>query len=66
MFRNNFNYFSHFKFFYLKIFLNYGLQAEVWSVFVAVIRKSNRNLEACSRVGLIGIVSFFEILNKMS
>ncbi|CAJ0941809.1 unnamed protein product, partial [Mesorhabditis belari] len=30
-----------------------GLQAEMWSVFVAVVRKSNRNLEACSRVGLI-------------
>ncbi|MFH4978421.1 hypothetical protein AB6A40_005130 [Gnathostoma spinigerum] len=29
------------------------LQAEVWSVFVGVVRKSNRNLEACSRVGLI-------------
>lgn len=29
------------------------LQAEIWSVFVAVVRKSFRNLEACSRVGLI-------------
>lgn len=32
------------------------LQAEVWSVFVGVVRKSNRNLEACSRVGLISMV----------
>uniref|UniRef100_A0A1I7XJX4 DUF4704 domain-containing protein n=1 Tax=Heterorhabditis bacteriophora TaxID=37862 RepID=A0A1I7XJX4_HETBA len=29
------------------------IQAEVWSVFLAVTRKSKRNLEACSRVGLI-------------
>ncbi|GMT19970.1 hypothetical protein PFISCL1PPCAC_11267, partial [Pristionchus fissidentatus] len=28
-------------------------QAEVWSVFVALIRKSIRNVEMCSRVGLI-------------
>ncbi|GMR43276.1 hypothetical protein PMAYCL1PPCAC_13471, partial [Pristionchus mayeri] len=28
-------------------------QAEVWSVFVAVVRKSIRNVEMCSRVGLI-------------
>uniref|UniRef100_A0A0N5B0I0 BEACH-type PH domain-containing protein n=1 Tax=Syphacia muris TaxID=451379 RepID=A0A0N5B0I0_9BILA len=32
------------------------LQAEVWSVFVGVVRKSNRNLEACSRIGLISLV----------
>uniref|UniRef100_F1KPT4 Putative neurobeachin homolog n=1 Tax=Ascaris suum TaxID=6253 RepID=F1KPT4_ASCSU len=32
------------------------LQAEMWSVFVGVVRKSNRNLEACSRVGLISMV----------
>ncbi|CAJ0580841.1 unnamed protein product, partial [Mesorhabditis spiculigera] len=32
------------------------LQAEVWSVFVAIVRKSNRNLEACSRIGLISKV----------
>uniref|UniRef100_A0A1I8AI95 Putative neurobeachin homolog n=1 Tax=Steinernema glaseri TaxID=37863 RepID=A0A1I8AI95_9BILA len=30
-----------------------AIQAEIWSVFVAIARKSNRNLEACSRVGLI-------------
>ena len=30
-----------------------ALQAEIWSVFVALVRKSNRNLEACSRVSLI-------------
>ncbi|TKR77171.1 hypothetical protein L596_018191 [Steinernema carpocapsae] len=30
-----------------------AIQAEIWSVFVAIVRKSNRNLEACSRVGLI-------------
>ena len=28
-------------------------QAELWSVFVAIVRKSFRNLEACSRIGLI-------------
>uniref|UniRef100_A0A915DTL0 Neurobeachin alpha-solenoid region domain-containing protein n=1 Tax=Ditylenchus dipsaci TaxID=166011 RepID=A0A915DTL0_9BILA len=31
----------------------HGMQAEIWSVFVAIVRKSFRNLEACSRVGLI-------------
>ncbi|KAI6202519.1 Rugose [Aphelenchoides besseyi] len=31
------------------------LQAEIWSVFVAIVRKSFRNLEACTRVGLISI-----------
>uniref|UniRef100_A0A914C7G9 Neurobeachin n=1 Tax=Acrobeloides nanus TaxID=290746 RepID=A0A914C7G9_9BILA len=30
-----------------------SLKAEIWSVFVAIVRKSFRNLEACSRVGLI-------------
>ncbi|KAF8356627.1 sel-2 [Pristionchus pacificus] len=30
-----------------------SFQAEVWSVFVAVVRKSIRNVEMCSRVGLI-------------
>ncbi|KAE9554648.1 hypothetical protein FO519_002135 [Halicephalobus sp. NKZ332] len=30
-----------------------SIQAEIWSVFVAIVRKSFRNLEACSRVGLI-------------
>ncbi|VDO39425.1 unnamed protein product [Haemonchus placei] len=29
------------------------LQAEIWSVFLAVVRKSKRNLEACSRISLI-------------
>ncbi|KAH7731827.1 LPS-responsive vesicle traffickingbeach and anchor containing isoform 1 [Aphelenchoides avenae] len=32
-----------------------SLQAEIWSVFVAIVRKNFRNLEACSRVGLISI-----------
>lgn len=30
-----------------------NLQAEVWSVFIATLRKSLRNLQACSEVGLI-------------
>uniref|UniRef100_A0A7E4V5F5 BEACH-type PH domain-containing protein n=1 Tax=Panagrellus redivivus TaxID=6233 RepID=A0A7E4V5F5_PANRE len=32
-----------------------SMQAEIWSLFVAIVRKSFRNLEACSRVGLISI-----------
>ncbi|KAK6744681.1 hypothetical protein RB195_011415 [Necator americanus] len=32
------------------------LQAEIWSVFLAVVRKSKRNLEACSRISLISKV----------
>lgn len=32
-----------------------SMQAEIWSVFVAIVRKSFRNLEACSRVGLISV-----------
>lgn len=30
-----------------------SLQAEVWSVFIAILKKSMRNLQACTRVGLI-------------
>uniref|UniRef100_A0A915Q760 BEACH-type PH domain-containing protein n=1 Tax=Setaria digitata TaxID=48799 RepID=A0A915Q760_9BILA len=37
------------------------LQAEVWSVFIGVVKKSARNMQACSRVGLIS-----EILNRLS
>ncbi|PAV82534.1 hypothetical protein WR25_15898 isoform B [Diploscapter pachys] len=33
-----------------------SLQSEIWSVFVAIVRKSNRNLDACSRVGLISTI----------
>lgn len=33
-----------------------SLQAELWSVFIAIVRKSNRHLEACSEVGLICLV----------
>lgn len=29
------------------------LQAEIWSVFIAILRKSVRNLQACTEVGLI-------------
>jgi hypothetical protein len=29
------------------------LQAEIWSVFIAILRKSVRNLQACTDVGLI-------------
>lgn len=28
-------------------------QAEIWSVFIAILRKSVRNLQACTDVGLI-------------
>jgi hypothetical protein len=31
-----------------------GLQAEMWSVFRATLRKSARNLEACAEAGLLG------------
>ncbi|CAH1123738.1 unnamed protein product [Ceutorhynchus assimilis] len=30
-----------------------NLQAEIWSVFIAILRKSVRNLQACTDVGLI-------------
>lgn len=30
-----------------------ALQAEMWSVFIAMLRKSVRNLQACADVGLI-------------
>ncbi|CAG9803570.1 unnamed protein product [Chironomus riparius] len=30
-----------------------NLQAEIWSVFIAILRKSVRNLQACTEVGLI-------------
>ena len=29
------------------------LQAELWSHFTAILRKSTRNLQACTEVGLI-------------
>ncbi|XP_048243612.1 neurobeachin-like isoform X2 [Haliotis rufescens] len=32
------------------------LQAEIWSVFTATLKKSRRNLHACTEVGLIGRV----------
>lgn len=34
------------------VFLFYS-QAEIWSVFIAILRKSVRNLQACTEVGLI-------------
>lgn len=37
----------------LKIFLLFFFQAEVWSVFIAILKKSLRNLQACTDVGLI-------------
>lgn len=30
-----------------------NLQAEIWSVFIAILRKSVRNLQACTEVNLI-------------
>ncbi|XP_013420037.2 neurobeachin [Lingula anatina] len=32
---------------------NPTLQAEIWSIFTAILRKSTRNLQACTEVGLI-------------
>ena len=29
------------------------LQAEIWSVFIAILRKSTRNLQACTQISLI-------------
>lgn len=37
------------------------LQAEIWSVFTAMLKKSRRNLQACTEVGLIE-----HVLNLMS
>lgn len=34
-------------------FFPLSLQAEIWSVFIAILRKSVRNLQACTDVGLI-------------
>lgn len=31
-------------------------QAEVWSIFTAILKKSVRNLQACTEVGLIQLV----------
>ena len=31
----------------------FEFQAEIWSVFIAILRKSVRNLQACTEVGLI-------------
>lgn len=31
-------------------------QAEVWSMFTAVLKKSLRNLQACTEIGLIQLV----------
>ena len=36
-------------------FINiFTLQADIWSVFIATLKKSRRNLAACTDVGLIG------------
>lgn len=31
----------------------------MWSVFIGVVKKSNRNMQACSNVGLVCKVGFF-------
>lgn len=36
-------------------------QAEIWSMFTAILRKSMRNLQTCTEVGLIQ-----QVLQKMS
>lgn len=33
--------------------IKFLFQAEIWSVFIAILRKSVRNLQACTDVGLI-------------
>ncbi|KAL3880049.1 hypothetical protein ACJMK2_032321, partial [Sinanodonta woodiana] len=40
----------------------HNLQAEIWSVFTAMLKKSRRNLQACTEVGLISKV--LEILTE--
>lgn len=37
----------------LLTFYTYLFQAEIWSVFIAILRKSVRNLQACTDVNLI-------------
>lgn len=37
----------------LVFFILFIFQAEIWSVFIAILRKSVRNLQACADVGLI-------------
>ena len=32
---------------------NSSLKAEIWSLFTAILRKSQRNLQACVDVGLV-------------
>jgi len=39
-------YMDHFPYLFLP-------QAEIWSVFIAILKKSVRNLQACTDVGLI-------------
>lgn len=42
------------------------LQAEIWSHFTAILRKSSRNLQACTQVGLVGkILSRIPSANDM-
>lgn len=40
-------------FVFYNIFFSLSFQAEIWSVFIAILRKSVRNLQACTDVGLI-------------
>lgn len=40
------------KFLFVSFFC-FCFQAEIWSVFIAILRKSVRNLQACTDVGLI-------------
>lgn len=48
-----------FQFFFFTLYIYFVLfcfQAEIWSVFIAILRKSVRNLQACTDVGLIELV----------
>ena len=38
---------------YFKTHFGFSPQAEIWSVFIAILKKSVRNLQACTDVGLI-------------
>lgn len=38
---------------FIIITIHFVTQAEIWSVFIAILRKSVRNLQACTDVGLI-------------
>ena len=45
---------NHCQYFLIKEkFYFFLIKAEIWSIFIAILRKSVRNLQACTEVGLI-------------